>query len=331
MTTSFQAFWVEEQPDQSFQRTIATRNIADLPPGDVLIRVQYSSLNYKDALSASGNKGVTRNYPHTPGIDAAGIVEESSVPAFGPGDAVVVTGFDLGMNTPGGWGQYIRVPASWVVKLPDGMAMYESMMLGTAGFTAALCIDALQQHGVGPGAGELLVTGATGGVGSIAVALLGTLGYNVAAVTGKPHEADFLRALGATTVLAREEFSDAGNRVLLKERWAGVVDAVGGPLLVAAIKATRYGGSVAACGNAASPKLELTVFPFILRGVNLLGIDSVNVPLPTRATIWQRLAGEWRVPLLENLAREVPLDNLEREIDLILQGRQVGRVVVAHR
>lgn len=330
MTTSFQAFWVEEQPDQSFRYAITTRSIADLPPGDVLIRVRYSSLNYKDALSATGNKGVTRAYPHTPGIDAAGIVEASSVPAFGLGDAVVVTGFDLGMNTAGGWGQYIRVPAAWVVTLPDGMTMYESMILGTAGFTAALSVDALQAHGVLPGSAEVLVTGATGGVGSIAVALLGGLGYNVAAVTGKAHKADYLRALGATTVLSREELND-GGRLLLKERWAGAVDTVGGPLLAAALKGARAGGSVAACGNAASPKLELTVFPFILRGVNLLGIDSATHPADRRARIWQRLAGAWRVPLLENLAREVPLENLEQEIESILQSKQVGRVVVAHR
>ena len=330
MSTQFTAYWVQEQRDGTFSRSIITRKVDDLPAGDVLIRVLYSSLNYKDALSATGNKGVTRQYPHTPGVDAVGIVEESAVPEFGPGDAVVVIGYDLGMNTPGGWGGFVRVPAQWVVKLPEGLAMYECMMLGTAGFTAAQCIDALQRHHVAPEQGEILVTGATGGVGSIAVALLGHLGYRVVAATGKLGETNFLQALGAATVIHRDELNDTSGRPMLKERWAGVVDTVGGNILATAIKTTRYGGSVTACGLVASPKLETTVYPFILRGINLLGIDSVNCPIDLRGALWQKLATEWRVPLLEHLAREVALSQLDREIDLILQGKQIGRVVVAH-
>jgi putative YhdH/YhfP family quinone oxidoreductase len=330
MPIKFRALQLQEQPDGSFRREIVTRSTDDLPPGEVLVRVLYSSLNYKDALSASGNKGVTRKYPHTPGIDAAGIVEESAAPEFGPGDTVVVIGYDLGMNTPGGYGEYIRVPAGWVAKLPPPLNAYESMMLGTAGFTAAMAVEALQWHEVMSHQGEILVTGATGGVGSIAVALLAQLGYDVVAATGKPQEAEFLQALGARTVMQRDELVDGSGKALLRERWAGVVDTVGGPLLASSLKAVRIGGSVAVCGNVASPRLETTVFPFILRGVNLLGIDSANYPIERRRGLWARLAGEWRLEVLESLAREVPLEQLDREIERILQGKLVGRVVVAH-
>lgn len=331
MTIQFRALQVQELPDGAFRREIVTRTTDDLPPGEVLIRVLFSSLNYKDALSASGNKGVTRKYPHTPGIDAAGIVEESQSPDFGPGDAVVVIGYDLGMNTPGGYGEYIRVPAGWVSKLPPHFNAHESMMLGTAGFTAAMAVEALQWHEVTSNQGEILVTGATGGVGSIAVALLAQLGYDVAAATGKPQEASFLHALGAKTVLQRDDLLDGSSKPLLRERWAGVIDTVGGPLLASSLKAVRIGGSVAACGNVASPRLDTTVFPFILRGVNLLGIDSANYSIERRRALWGRLAGEWRLDALENLARETPLEGLDREIERILAGKLTGRVVVAHR
>lgn len=330
MSIQFRALQVEELPDGAFRRTLVKRLTDDLPAGDVLVRVLFSSLNYKDALSASGNKGVTRKYPHTPGIDAAGIVEESVSPDFGPGDSVAVIGYDLGMNTPGGYGEFIRVPANWVSKLPPSMTVYESMMLGTAGFTAAMAVEALQSHEVMSHRGEVLVTGATGGVGSVAVALLAALGYDVVAATGKPQEAAFLQALGARQVVQRDELVDASNRALLRERWAGVIDTVGGPLLESSLKAVRIGGSVAACGNVASARLETTVFPFILRGVNLLGIDSANYPIERRRALWQKLGGEWRLDSLDRLSREVPLDQIEREIERILQGKLTGRVVVAH-
>ncbi len=331
MATEFRALQVDEQLDGTFRRSIVTRTTDELPQGEVLVRVLFSSLNYKDALSATGNKGVTRKYPHTPGIDAAGIVEDSQSSEFGPGDAVVVIGYDLGMNTPGGYGEFIRVPAGWVAKLPPQLTAYESMMLGTAGFTAAMAVEALQWHEVMSQQGEILVTGATGGVGSVAVALLAQLGYDVVAATGKLQETSFLQALGAKTVIHRDELVDSSNKALLRERWAGVVDTVGGPLLSSAVKAVRLGGSVAVCGNVASPRLETTVFPFILRGINLLGIDSANYPIERRRALWQRLAGEWRLEILENLSREVPLNQLDREIDRILQGKLTGRVVVAHR
>ena len=330
MTATFDALWIEEQPDGSFLRSIVRRSTDDLPAGDVLVRVHYSSLNYKDALSASGNRGVTRKYPHTPGIDAAGTVVESTVDAFRPGDEVVVIGYDLGMNTAGGFGGYIRVPAGWVVKRPAGLSLREAMIVGTAGFTAAQCVAALVDHGVTPESGEVLVTGATGGVGSMAVALLAKLGYTVAAATGKPDEVDFLHTLGARIVIDRADVDDQSGKVLLRERWAGVVDTVGGNILASAIKATRYGGSVAACGMVASGALDLTVFPFILRGVKLLGIDSVNVPVEERRAMWERLAGPWKPALLEQMAREVTLAGLDAEIEAILLGQQRGRVVVAH-
>lgn len=333
MLDSFDALWVEEEADGQFTRTIRQRSLHDLPPGDLLVRVRYSSLNYKDALSASGNRGVTRKYPHTPGIDAAGVIVESASAAFQPGDPVLVSGYDLGVGTPGGFGGYIRVPASWAMHCPAGLTLRESMMLGTAGFTAAQCVDALLAHGVAEGTrhgSELLVTGATGGVGCIAVALLSKLGLPVVAATGKPEEADFLRGLGATAVIDRSELHDSSGRPLLRERWAGAVDTVGGPILATTLRATRYGGTVAACGNVASPTLELTVYPFILRGVNLLGIDSANTPLATRQLLWERLAGEWKLSTLETLARQVPLAGLNAEIDTILKGKQRGRVVVVH-
>ena len=333
MLNSFDALWVEEQADGHFTRTIRQRSIHDLPPGDLLVRVHYSSLNYKDALSASGNRGVTRKYPHTPGIDAAGVVVESTSDTFQPGDPVLVSGYDLGMNTPGGFGGYIRVPANWAVRCPAGLTLQESMMLGTAGFTAAQCVDALLAHGVAEGTlhgDEVLVTGATGGVGCIAVALLSKLGLPVVAATGKPEEADFLRRLGAAAVIDRSEVNDSSGRPLLRERWAGAVDTVGGPILATTLRATRHGGTVAACGHVASPTLELTVYPFILRGVNLLGIDSANAALATRRLLWERLADEWKLSNLEILARQVPLAGLNAEIDAILKGQQRGRVVVAH-
>ncbi len=331
MATQFRAYFVEENPDGVFRRSLVTRSTDDLPAGDLLIRVQYSSLNYKDALSATGNKGVTRKYPHTPGVDAVGIVEASAAPEFAPGDAVIVIGYDLGMNTPGGFGGYIRVPSGWAVKLPAGLTMVESMLLGTAGFTAAQCVEALREHGLTPDDGEVLVTGATGGVGSVAVGILGLLGHPVVAATGKPDEAPYLRALGASRIVHRDEIIDTAGKALLREQWAGVVDTVGGTLLASAVKATRYGGSVAACGNAASPLLELTVYPFILRAVKLLGIDSVNCSIECRRRLWNRLADDWRLPMLEDLGREVTLEGLDREIDVILQGKQRGRVVLAHR
>lgn len=325
----FRALVVTETEPKTFVRAVETRSTADLPPGDLLVRVHYSSLNYKDALSATGNRGVTREYPHTPGIDAAGVVEASASPELAVGDGVVVIGHDLGMNTPGGFGEYVRVPADWAVQLPATLSAREAMTYGTAGFTAAMCVDKLVAHGVTPAHGEVLVTGATGGVGSMAVALLAQLGYSVVAATGKVEEAgEYLRELGAESLLSREEATDDGPRPLLKSRWAAVVDAVGGDMLASALKSTRRDAAVAICGLAASPELHTSVLPFILRGVTLYGVDSVPVPIEERRRLWQLLAGDWKLSALDRLAREVSLDELDPEIGRILAGGQTGRVLV---
>ncbi|MCX5865384.1 MAG: YhdH/YhfP family quinone oxidoreductase [Deltaproteobacteria bacterium] len=317
----------QPEPGQ-FQRAIVIKNLDDLPPGEVLIRVRYSSLNYKDALSASGNRGVTRRYPHTPGIDAAGEVLKSDSSDFSPGDAVIVSCYDFGMNTSGGFSQCIRVPARWVMPLPEGLTLRESMIYGTAGFTAAQSVDRLQRHPILPEQGKILVTGATGGVGSMAVAMLALSGFSVTAVTGKPEQEKFLRDLGAQEIVLRESSIDRSSRMLLKEKWAGVIDTVGGEMLATAIKSTRYGGAVTCCGNVASPDLPLNVYPFILRGVSLLGIDSAECPMATRIPIWQKIATIWRLPNLERLATEISLKELDLHIESILQGKQKGRVIL---
>jgi putative YhdH/YhfP family quinone oxidoreductase len=323
----FNALVVEAGEDNTYNRQVKRRTIDDLPDGDVLIRVNYSSLNYKDALSAIGNKGVTRSYPHTPGIDAAGTVVQSRVDAFKKGDAVLVTSYDLGMNTSGGFGQYVRVPADWVVPLPAGISLKESMIYGTAGFTAGMGILFLAER-VKPEDGPVLVTGATGGVGSVAVAVLAKLGYMVAAVTGKTDEAAFLKGIGASQIVDRTDAADTSGRPLLKTQWAGVVDTVGGEILATAIKSTSPWGTVTCCGNVASPDLPLTVFPFILRGVRLIGIDSQNCPMAIRLKVWENLAGVWKIDGLHSLCKEIGLDDLNENIDLILKGQQKGRVLV---
>jgi putative YhdH/YhfP family quinone oxidoreductase len=326
--TTFKAMVVRETDEGDFVRNIETRTQNDLPDGDVLVRVRYSSLNYKDALSATGHRGVTRRYPHTPGVDAAGVVAESRADAFRPGDEVIVAGYDLGMNTAGGFGEYIRIPADWIVRLPAGLTLRESMCLGVAGFTAGQSIYALEQNGVTPDQGEILVTGATGGVGSTAVAILAKAGYQVVAATGKLHAQDFLRDLGAATVVHRDEVNDESGRPLLSSRWAGVVDVVGGSYLATAIKSTQYGGVVTCCGLTASPELHTTVYPFILRGVRLIGIDSAQVDMQTRVAVWRKLAGPWKVENLERLVSERTLQELDPEIDCILAGQQQGRILV---
>ncbi|MDH0894819.1 MULTISPECIES: YhdH/YhfP family quinone oxidoreductase [Pseudomonas] len=325
--SQFKALLVSEE-NGAFVPRVVERAVADLPAGEVLIRVQYSSLNYKDALSASGNRGVTKAYPHTPGIDAAGVVAESSVSEFAAGDEVIVTGYDLGMNTSGGFGQYIRVPAAWVIKRPAGLSLREAMLLGTAGLTAALCVDKLEQAGLTPAAGPVLVTGATGGVGSIAVALLARLGYNVAASTGKAGQGEFLRQLGAQQIVPREELQDGAEKVMLKERWAGAVDTVGGEILFNVVKSLRYGASAACCGLTAGMGFKGNVAPFILRGVNLLGVDSVELPLVVKASMWDKLSLQWKLGNLESLAEEVSLEQLPKAIEQILAGKLVGRVLV---
>ncbi|WP_028579681.1 YhdH/YhfP family quinone oxidoreductase [Desulfogranum japonicum] len=325
---SFYAFVVRETPQQTFTRSIEKRFLDDLPAGEVLIRVIYSSLNYKDALSASGNKGVTRSYPHTPGIDAAGIVVQSEVSEYSPGQKVICTGYDLGMNTDGGYGQFIRVPASWVLPLPQDLSLQESMVIGTAGFTAAQCVYALTTQGVTPDMGPVIVSGATGGVGTFSVQLLSQLGYEVHALSGKQGYADTLRSLGACQIHSRETGLEGKDKLLLKERWAGAVDTVGGDILANIIKACRYDGVVTACGNAFSGDLPLNVYPFILRGVHLIGIYSANCPMKKRKMIWEKLSSEWRLDNLEIITSKIEIDKLDSTIDQMLAGQTFGRTVV---
>ena len=324
---TYKAYLVEQTGEKEYKGSVTNLNTDQLPEGEVLIRVHYSSLNYKDALSATGAPGVTKKYPFTPGIDAAGVVEESSDEKCKPGDEVIVTSYDLGMNTPGGFGQYIRVPAGWVVKLPQGLTLKESMALGTAGFTAGMAVAEIEKE-IKPGDGEILVTGATGGVGSMAVAILAKLGYEVVAVTGKESAHGYLKQLGAKTILSREQALEKKERPILKPRWAGVVDTVGGEILANAIKATQINGVVTACGNVASPQLPTNVFPFILRGVKLIGIDSQNCEMSRREKFWKKLAREWKPGQLMEMTREVSMEDLSKEIQSILKGQMQGRVLV---
>ncbi|WP_211828397.1 YhdH/YhfP family quinone oxidoreductase [Kistimonas asteriae] len=327
--TTFKALWVDKKANESvYSLSLIDREVDALPAGDVLVQVQYSSLNFKDALSAKGNKAVTRQYPHTPGIDAAGIVEQSSDGRFQPGDRVIVTGYDLGMNTPGGFGGYIRVPGDWVIPCPEPLSLRDSMVFGTAGLTAALCVEKLLQMGLAPDQGDVFVSGATGGVGSLSVAILARLGFSVAASTGKLERADYLTELGASKVIDRETIADGSERPLLPESWAGAVDTVGGDILFNIIKSLKYGGSVACCGLVSSPSFQATVFPFILRGVNLLGVDSVELPREKKEAIWQLLAGQWQPDGLEKMTTEVCLAELPEYIESIFKGKQVGRVLV---
>jgi acrylyl-CoA reductase (NADPH) len=327
--TAFQAFWVEKN-DKEVSHSIKTRQVADLPAGEVLIKVKHSSVNYKDALSAKGMPGVTREYPHTPGIDAAGTVETSSSDAFKAGDEVICIGFDLGMNTPGGYGEYIQVPAEWVTPMPEGLSAREAMVIGTAGFTAALCVQKIEAMGATPADGPVLVTGATGGVGSIAVMLLAKLGYEVIASSGKSDKTEFLKSLGATSVIGREALSEASKRPMLTPEYAHAVDCVGGEILSNIIKSLKPLGRVAICGLVASTGFTTTVLPFILRGVNVLGVDSVEIPISMKTDIWGRLASDWKLSGLEALTTEIGLEQLPTVLDEIFAGQVSGRTLVTH-
>jgi acrylyl-CoA reductase (NADPH) len=326
--TTYKALYIQQKEDGSFQRSIAQRDVADLPANDVLIRVQFSSLNFKDAMSAHGNKGVTREFPHQGGIDAAGVVEESTSPHFKAGDKVLVTGYDLGMNTPGGLAQYIRVPASWVLPCPRGLNPKHSMLFGTAGLTAQLCINKLQRMGVTPDKGQVLVTGATGGVGSIAVALLANAGYEVVASSGKADQADLLKAIGAREVIDRAEFVELNKRPMLKERFAGAIDVVGGDTLGNVIKSLKAGGSVACCGLVQSPNFEATVLPFILRGINLLGVDSVEIPLSEKQAAWKQLARCSKLDSIARLNSQISLKKVPEALGKMWTGSLTGHTVV---
>ncbi|MCE1155595.1 MAG: YhdH/YhfP family quinone oxidoreductase [Bacteroidales bacterium] len=317
-----------EESSEGFKSVVTMLNSDDfLPEGEVLVRVHYSSLNYKDALSATGNKGVTKHYPHTPGIDAAGVVEESSVPEVEVGRKVIVTGFDLGMNTPGGMGQLIRVPASWIVALPDELSLKEAMIFGTAGFTAAISVGKLRDK-IQPADGPVLVSGATGGVGSMAVAMLAQLGYQVHAISGKESESEFLTAIGASRVLPRSEFQEPNPKPLLPGRFAGAIDTVGGEILVNMIKSVQQDGLVTTCGSVSSTSLQLNVFPFILRAVSLVGISAQNYPAGLRPALWKQLAGEFKPGQLLKMYNEIRLDEVPAAVEEILKGKLKGRTII---
>lgn len=326
----FRALRVTETAAGKFERKIVEREIDDLPPGEVLIRVHYTSLNYKDALSATGNKGITKNFPHTPGIDAGGVVEISRNPNFATGEEVIITGYGLGMNTDGGMAEYIRVPAQWVVPRPTDYSLKECMIIGTAGFTAALALYKMQLVGQLPADGPIVVTGATGGVGSMAVSLLSKAGYEVIAVTGKTEVTEYLQHLGATRIEPREFVHDNSKKALLKPRWAGAIDTVGGNTLVTLLKACQPEGSIATTGLVDSPSFNTTIYPFILNGINLLGIGSAETPMARRITIWEKLTDEWNIKdKLGVISKEVTLEDVNSNyVESILQGKMIGRIVV---
>ncbi len=307
---------------------VETLDFDDLPTGDVLIEVACSSLNYKDALACQGHPGVVRSFPHVPGIDAAGRVIESNSPDFQPGSPVLVTGYGLGTEHWGGYSHFLRVPADWVVALPEGMSLDEAMSYGTAGFTAAQCVAAIQHAGIGPEAGEIVVTGASGGVGSLSVAILAKLGYQVVAVTGKPEQEGLLRGLGAKRILAREEVDASSDQPLLRACWAAAVDTVGGNTLATVLRSTKHRGCVAACGLVAGSDLPVTVYPFILRGVTLAGIDSAQCPRKERLEIWRRLANAWRIAGLDQLTRSITLAEVPQMAETMLAGKAFGRILV---
>ncbi len=327
--TTLRCLLVDKDAAGNVTRGVTTRPLADLPPGDVLVRVHYSSLNYKDALASQAHPGIVRKLPHVPGIDAAGIVVESNSAQVQPGQEVVITGYELGAAQWGGWAEYVRVPADWVVPLPVGLSLKQAMILGTAGFTAAQCVHAIQLNGIAPIDGEIVVTGATGGVGCLAVKLLAKLGYSVVAVTGKPNLHARLIQWGANRVIGRDELLEDNSKPLLGSRWAGAVDAVGGQTLATIIRETKNYGVVAACGLVGGVELPLTVHPFILRGVTLAGIGSGALPHDRRLEIWHKLSDLWRLDGLESLTTTIGLDDLEEYIRRILAGQIVGRTVVA--
>ncbi len=312
---------------ESFAARLAELDEADLPPGDVTVRVEYSTLNYKDGLAITNRSPVVRVWPMVAGVDGAGTVEQSTHADWKPGDRFVLNGWGVGENHWGCLAQKARLRADWLLKLQPTFSSRQAMLIGTAGYTAMLCVMALEDHGVLPGAGEVLVTGATGGVGSVAIALLGRLGYQVVAATGKAGEEGYLRRLGAAAVIDRASLSAPG-KPLQKERWAGVVDAVGSHTLGNALAQTRYGGAVAACGLAQGMDLPTTVMPFILRGVTLVGIDSVMAPPAKRQRAWDRLARDLDPGLLESMANEVRLDGVIDMARELMDGKVRGRVVV---
>lgn len=328
MRQSFDALVVNKK-EEEFSVKVQQLTMEDLPEGEVLIRVHYSSVNYKDSLATIPNGNIVSTYPFVPGIDLAGVVISSDDTRFREGDEVIATSYEIGMSHLGGYSEYARIPAKWIVPLPDGLTLKEAMIIGTAGFTAALSVQRLEENNVSPNKGKVLVTGATGGVGSFAVSILSTLGYLVEASTGKDSEHEYLKKLGATSIISRQEVYDGKLKALDKQKWAAAIDPVGGEPLASVLSQIQYGGSVAVSGLTAGAKLPTTVFPFILRGVNLLGIDSVYCPMDTRLLIWKRLATDFKPKNLEELIqKEVTLQQLPEVLPTLLQGEVRGRIIV---
>lgn len=322
------AYVVNKNENGDFVSGIEEVSTPIIGEGEVLIKASYSSLNFKDALSSIGNPGVTRTFPHITGIDVAGVIESSNSDNFEVGQRVLVTGYDLGMNSDGGHSEFVKVPDSWVVNISEGLSDKESMIYGTAGLTAALSVEELLANGVRPEQGEVLVTGATGGVGSVAVAILSKLGFDVVALSGKEEKIPFLKTIGAKEVILRDDFDVANKKPMLKPRFSAVIDTVGGNILAHALKVTKYDGVVTCCGLNASHELSTTVFPFILRGVRLIGIDSVEIALEKKETAWKKIANEFKIPMLETLCNEIELDDIKTAYDTLLSGKSVGRYVV---
>lgn len=316
-----------EQPDGQLQVSIKQLPLTALPAGEVLVAIAYASLNYKDGLAITGKGKIARHYPLIPGVDFAGTVKESQVATFKPGDQVILTGWGVGERHWGGFAQLARVKAEWLLPLPKGLSLQQAMGFGSAGFTAMQCVLALEEHGLTPGEREVVVTGAAGGVGSCAVALLAQRGYNVVASTGRPSTHPYLRELGAKAILAREVLAGQ-KRPLESERWAGAVDTVGGTTLAGLLSTMAHGSSVTMCGLAGGSELATTVFPFILRGVNLLGIDSVKCPFPRRQVIWERLAQDFPLELLAKMTQIAPLESLPGLAKTIVDGQIQGRIIV---
>lgn len=324
----FRALVVDKDEDGTVSQQVRELEDDRLPQADVTVAVEYSTLNYKDGLCIHGQGGLVRRFPHVPGIDFAGTVEASDSADFRAGDKVILTGWRVGEAHWGGYASKARVKSEWLVKLPDGLDTRRAMAVGTAGFTAMLAVMALEKHGLKPGHGPVLVTGAAGGVGSVATAILARLGHEVAAVTGRPEQADYLESLGAARIVPREELAQAPTKPLESETWAGCVDAVGGEMLARVLTQIKYGGSVAAVGLAGGAKLPATVVPFLLRGVNLLGIDSVMQPRERRVEAWDRIASDLPMEKLEEMVSTATLTDLPRLGQDILKGKVKGRVVV---
>lgn len=328
MEQTFKALMINKTEDD-FSVKMQELTLNDLPDGEVLIKVSYSSVNYKDGLASIPEGKIVRSFPFIPGIDLAGVVVRSEDPRFQEGDEVIATSYEIGVSHYGGFSEYARIPADWVVPLPKGLTLKEAMVYGTAGFTAGLSVYRLEENGLSPDKGKVLVTGATGGVGSIAVSILAKRGFDVVASTGKASEHDYLKRIGAKEVISREEVAGEKLRVLDKQLWAGAVDPVGGKTLAAVLSKMLYNGSVAVSGLTGGGDVPTTVFPFILRGVNLLGIDSVYCPMETRTEIWRRLASDYKPDhLLDTINQEVILEELPQYLSAILKGEVRGRTIV---